>query len=167
VDWGSHRPHSQQEADRQRGAAVARSIQNIPVPRASQPALPAEPATPQCSPSMSRRPCPTGDSHLCPLPGSREATGAIVTRGRGPGCCCAWWEARGRGEERLGELGGLGCAEPGVWAGQEPTKTLQGVLCFCLSIFCSYCSLQGGCLELSDIQPIGASPRGRMVGDFS
>ena len=65
-----------------------------------------------------------------------------MTRGRGLGCCCAWWEAWGRGEEQLGEPGGSGCAEPGVWAGQEPTKTfLQGVLHFCLSVSCSYCSL--------------------------
>lgn len=65
-----------------------------------------------------------------------------MTRGRGLGCCCAWWEARGRGEEPLGQPGGSGCAEPGVWARQEPTKTfLQGILHVCLSVSCSYCSL--------------------------
>lgn len=45
-------------------------------------------------------------------------------------------EVWGWGEERLGEPGGSGCAEPGAWAGQEPTKTFSDVPHFCLSISC-------------------------------
>lgn len=53
-----------------------------------------------------------------------------MTRGRVLGCFCVWWEAQGQGEEQLGELVGLGCAEPVVWAGQELKTFFQCILHF-------------------------------------
>lgn len=67
--------------------------------------LPPGPTTPRCSPSTSPPPCPTGDSHPRPLPGSSGATGASASRGTGREHGTGRGAAHGReGQAGLGVL---------------------------------------------------------------
>ena len=138
----------------QGGCGMEHSVRSAP--RTSWLVPPAEPATLQCSLSMSHHSCPTGDSHPCPLQGSGEATEASVTKDRGLGCCCASWEAQGQGEELLGEPRQSGCAEPEVL---DRAGAHQDLLARCPAL-----------LSPAPIVPyklIRTPPQGRMGGDFS